>query len=333
MRKDHLIIAGAVLAAALAVFGCRPAHRADDSESKPAAAAGPTLSVTAARVTVKPMRSEILILGTTAAIRHVTLRAPAAGRVVGFDLQSGESVRAGQVIARIVSREVEAAEAGVDVARTIDPKEAQGLARSVKRYTHRPGIPVVAPENAVVAQPLVSSGQTVAYLDPLADLIDPASVYVDASLPIGSAHLVRPGMSAIVTSSLHPGVEFPARVAALSPSFDPKTLTTTARLKFTGKLRPDVIGAPVNVRITTVSVREAIVIPVAALFQDAASGGYYVFVVGADGRAHRTPVSVGIRSRSEVQILRGLKPGEIVITSGGYALSDGLKVRALVPQR
>jgi multidrug efflux pump subunit AcrA (membrane-fusion protein) len=331
--RHNLIIAGAALAAVMLVLGCRPAHRADESESQPAAVSGPTLSVTAARVTVKPMSSEIRILGTTAAIRHVTLRAPAAGRVVGFDLQSGESVRRGQVIARIVSREVEAAEAGLEVAGKIDPKEAEQLARSVKRYTKSPGIAVVSPESAIVARPLVSSGQTVAYLDPLADLIDPASVYVDAALPIGSAHLVTPGMDATVTSSLHPGVEFPARVAALSPSFDPNTLTATARLTFTGKSRPNVIGAPVDIRITTRHVPEAIAIPVAALFQDAAGGGYYVFVAGSDGRAHRTTVGVGIRNPSEVQITRGLSPGEIVITSGGYALSDGLTVRAMVSQQ
>ena len=43
--------------------------------------------------------------------------------------------------------------------------------------------------------------------------------------------------------------------------------------------------------------------------------------------------SVGIRNPSEVQITRGLSPGEIVITSGGYALSDGLTVRAMVSQQ
>ena len=71
-------------------------------------------------------------------------------------------------------------------------------------------------------------------------------------------------------------------------------------------------------------------IPAAALFQDAEHNNFYVFTVGSDGRAHRTVVATGIRNAAEVQVTQGLKPGDLVITSGGYALSDGLQVRASV---
>jgi multidrug efflux pump subunit AcrA (membrane-fusion protein) len=49
--------------------------------------------------------------------------------------------------------------------------------------------------------------------------------------------------------------------------------------------------------------------------------------VGKDDRAHRVPITLGIRNRDQVQVTAGLAPGDLVITSGGYALSDGLKVR------
>ncbi len=45
-----------------------------------------------------------------------------------------------------------------------------------------------------------------------------------------------------------------------------------------------------------------------------------------DGRAHRVPVTLGIRNPEQAQVTAGLAPGDLVITSGGYALSDGLKV-------
>jgi multidrug efflux pump subunit AcrA (membrane-fusion protein) len=86
------------------------------------------------------------------------------------------------------------------------------------------------------------------------------------------------------------------------------------------------------VKITTEYVPDAVIIPAAALFQDAANNGYYVFVAGPDGQAHRATVAVGIRTQSQVQVTSGLKPGQIVITSGGYALSDGLKVNLTVAQ-
>ena len=83
---------------------------------------------------------------------------------------------------------------------------------------------------------------------------------------------------------------------------------------------------------TAVALVRTIVIPSAALFEDAANDSFYVFVAGPDRKAHRTRVTVGIRNSSAVQIISGLTPGQIVITSGGYALSDGLQVKVTVAQ-
>jgi membrane fusion protein, multidrug efflux system len=290
----------------------------------------PVLAVSAARVAVMPMRQEATLLGTTTAMTHVTVRAPSAGRVAGFTLLSGDRVHRGEVIAHIISREQEAAQAGVDVARRIDPREAAALESAVKRYASGPGIPVVAPENAIVAQALVSPDQMVNYLDPLADLIDPKSIYIEAQVPINVLGTIRPGMPATVTSAIRPGRIYPARVVALSPSFATGGTVAPARVEFTGRQRIMESGAAVDVHVTTAFAPAALVIPIAALFRDAARGVNYVFVVGHDGRAHRTVISVGIRNSSFVQVTRGLKSGELVITSGGYALSDGLQVKPTV---
>ena len=51
-----------------------------------------------------------------------------------------------------------------------------------------------------------------------------------------------------------------------------------------------------------------------------------VFVVGADSIAHAKTVAVGIRRGGRAEILRGLRPGERVVTSGAFGLSDGMRV-------
>jgi multidrug efflux pump subunit AcrA (membrane-fusion protein) len=132
-------------------------------------------------------------------------------------------------------------------------------------------------------------------------------------------------MEATVTSPLYPGLDFLARVAGMSPAFSPAGATSPVRLEFSGRERIYESGAPVEVMITIKSAPEAIVIPAAALFEDAANDRFYVFVAGEDGRMHRRTVTVGIRNAAEVQITSGVQAGQIVITSGGYALSDGLK--------
>jgi len=311
------------------VSGCQREEAGDDESTPPAAV---TMSVTGARVVVAPIHSEIRLLGTTVALRHITLRAPTAGRVLGFNLQSGDHVRRGEIVAHILNREVEAAESGVAVARRVDPNEAQTLAATVKRYVRDDGIAVAAPDNAIVAQRLVSNGQVVADLDPLAELIDPRSIYVEAAVPIDDLALIQPGMISTVSWPTQIGVEFPARVAALAPNFTPGGTTASARVEFTGQNRIEQAGAAVEVRVITASFPDAIVIPDSALFEDAAQRGWYVFVRGDDGRAHRETVVVGIRAGNFTQITAGLKPGQVVLTSGGYALSEGIRVDVAVAQ-
>jgi multidrug efflux pump subunit AcrA (membrane-fusion protein) len=332
MRQGlRLSALGAAVALLMAAAGCGKGGSLpqDSQEEQPPV----VMSVTAATVRMAPMREELRLLGTTAAMRHITLRAPAAGRVIGFSLQNGDRVRAGQVVAHLLNREVEAAEQGLEVAQQIDPAEAASMARSVNRYAHDAGIAVTAPEAAVVSQRIVSSGQMVTDLEPLADLIDPRSIYVEAAVPVDDISLVRPGMSATITSPLDPRIDFPARVAALAPNFTQgAAATSSARLEFIGARKISEAGAPVEIRLTIKSAPDAVVIPSAAMFQDAANDTFYVFVAGSDGKAHRTQVAVGIRNPKQVQITSGLSAGQLVITSGGYALSDGLKVKVTVAQ-
>ena len=285
------------------------------------------MAVSVATATVMPMNSSLRALGITVATHHVTIRAPASGRITDMKLKNGDQVRKGQVIGYIVNREIEAAEAGLEVARKLDPQGAAALSDSVNRYSKGRGIPIVAPDSGVVSRPPVTAGQMVADLDPIAELIDPTSIYVEASVPVDEFHFVTPGMPATITCGLRPGVSFAAKVGATIPNFDQSSATAPIRLDFTGSESIPEIGAPVEARIVTKSVPDAIGIPSSALFQDIGENRYHVFVVGADGLAHRVDVTVGIRDKRMAQVVSGLKAGDQVITSGGYALSDGLRVR------
>ncbi len=311
-----------ILAVATLIAGCRGA--ASDDDASPEAAA-PTLAVSVAKVTTAPMNRKLTLLGTTAATHQVILRAPTGGRVIGMNLKIGDTVRKNQQIGRVLSLEVEAARHGLAVAKKIDPQDAPRLEQSVNKYGKGGGIPVIAPEGGVVSAPPVASGQVVAYLDPLADLVDPNTVYVDTAVPAQDVHAISVGMPAIVRSPLKPNVEMPARVAAILPNFNAGSATSPVRIEFTGAERIIEAGAPTEATVITHSVPDAIVIPAAALFQDD-DGSFHVFIVGKDDKAHRVPVTLGIRNRDQAQVTSGLTPGDLVITSGGYALSDGLKV-------
>ena len=93
---------------------------------------------------------------------------------------------------------------------------------------------MIATESGVVSSPPVTSGQVVAYLDPLADLVDPNTVYVESAVPAEDVYAITVGMPAIVKSPLKPNLEMPARVAAILPNFNAGSATSGARIEFTG---------------------------------------------------------------------------------------------------
>jgi membrane fusion protein (multidrug efflux system) len=69
---------------------------------------------------------------------------------------------------------------------------------------------------------------------------------------------------------------------------------------------------------------EALSVPYAALLDD--GGQPFVFVV-ADNVAHRHDVVTGVVGSERIAIIKGLSAGDQVVTQGGTAVDDGMKVR------
>jgi multidrug efflux pump subunit AcrA (membrane-fusion protein) len=89
------------------------------------------------------------------------------------------------------------------------------------------------------------------------------------------------------------------------------------------RLKP---GTTVHVSIVAATIKDAVVAPAAALLP-AADGGTQVMVVGPDAVAHARKIETGVRDGDLVEVVKGLKPGEQVVTVGGLGLQEGAKVR------
>ena len=72
-------------------------------------------------------------------------------------------------------------------------------------------------------------------------------------------------------------------------------------------------GMSADVEIVAGEAKNALLVPAQAL-RELAPGSYAVFVVGADNQLKLTPVTVGLRDFANVQILSGLKAGDVVST-------------------
>ncbi len=87
-------------------------------------------------------------------------------------------------------------------------------------------------------------------------------------------------------------------------------------------------GAAVHVSIVTEIIKNAMLVPVAAILPGE-TGGTAVLVVDSDAIAHRRAVQLGVRQGDKVQMLSGVLPREDVVVVGGLGVDDKAKVKVV----
>jgi multidrug efflux system membrane fusion protein len=113
-------------------------------------------------------------------------------------------------------------------------------------------------------------------------------------------------------------------LTVLDNQVDPTTGTIKLKAVFPNTRHRLWPGGFVTVRLRTETVRDAVVVPQAAIQRG--PRGPYVFVVTAGATAQRRPVSIAYEDRQGTVIASGLRGGETVVTDGASRLSDGTKV-------
>ncbi|RIA45770.1 membrane fusion protein (multidrug efflux system) [Hephaestia caeni] len=212
-----------------------------------------------------------------------------------------------------------ASDADVETARAT-AQSADALARSMRTRTS--GLTLRAPAAGVVQaiahQPgdLVPAGTSVATIARLGDLR--AHFGVDP----GVARQIRPGapIRVMVTNSAAP---IEVTVQSVDPVVDPQTRLASLYARLPGDAGL-AAGETLSGTIDTGAVGNALTVPYAALLDD--GGQPYVYVV-AGGVAHRHDVDTDVASGDRIAIIKGVRAGEKVVTQGGTALEDGMKVR------
>jgi RND family efflux transporter MFP subunit len=129
-----------------------------------------------------------------------------------------------------------------------------------------------------------------------------------------------------------PGLETPVkgRVSLVSPALDPGSTTIEVWVEAS---KPDPAlkpGMSVEVAMTAKTVKDAVVVPAAAVFKNA-DGADYVLIAGTDKKAHVKTVQLGVRNSGLAQIVTGVSLNDSIITTGGYALPDGTQIKVEAP--
>jgi HlyD family secretion protein len=192
-------------------------------------------------------------------------------------------------------------------------RERQGyVVANLKRRVDE--LAVRSPVNGIVASLAAAEKTSVAENAPLLMVVDLSAFEVEFQVADVYARDIKPGMEAEISLD---GREHKGLVTAISPEV--RSGQVTGRVKFAGEqpagLRQSQRG---SVRIVIEQRAKARTFERSA---DIATGTRAVYVVDGD-RAVLTPVELGAASVGEIEVLKGLEPGDQVIVSGAGDMND-----------
>jgi Cu(I)/Ag(I) efflux system membrane fusion protein len=184
-------------------------------------------------------------------------------------------------------------------------------------------IKIVSPSDGVVLARGVSPGLKFDRGFEFFRIADLRKVWVLADVFLQDARHVRAGLRAEV-SVPEQQVTLAATVTEILPQFDAATRTLKVRLALDNPgfaLRPDMF-VDVTVRV---DLPAGVVVPSGAIVDSGLVK--WVYVQAGDGVFEPRAVETGWRAGDQVEVVKGLRPGELVVTSGTFFLDSETRMR------
>jgi RND family efflux transporter MFP subunit len=191
---------------------------------------------------------------------------------------------------------------------------AQNLARADVR----------PPTPGVVNTKTVETGRFVKTGDVLATLVDVSRLRLRFRISEAESLRARVGQSVRFRVASLGSREFMATIYHVGDVADPGTrqVEVLAWVKNPGELKP---GFFAEVTLASETRPNALVVPEGAV--QASEKGFVTYVV-EDGKARLRPIQIGLRTGTgHVEILSGVKPGDVVVVEGSDRLTEGLSVQ------
>jgi membrane fusion protein (multidrug efflux system) len=357
MRKRMLLMFLAV-ATVLGAIGLVKFRQIQAAIAQSSSFEPPPEAVTTVIARPQEWRSSLGAIGSVTAVQGVVVSADLPGLVATIDFDSGDRVRAGDVLVRLDTKQekaqLAAAEARRELARLnldrirglrdkgvasqaecdaaiaeFDQAEASvgEIRATIERKTIRAPFSGVLGLRAVNLGQYLTSGQAVAPLQSL----DP--VYVNFSVPQQDLGQVPVGAEVRVSADGLADGPLTGRVTAIDSVVDESTRNVQVQATLANPRLPLRPGMFVKAEVVLDAASRVIPIPASSIHY--APYGDSVFVVeeleGQNGRTYRGVrqqfVRLGPSRGDQIAILSGLDPGAEIVTSGTFKLRNGAAVQ------
>ena len=305
----------------------------------------PAVAVKTQAAVIQPHIATEEVVGTVRSKLRAAVEPKVSGRVLEYTAVPGEMVKAGDLLATLDAREIQArldqAKAVLDQARRdfarqekliatnattrqeFDAAQARvnvGEAAVAEAETMMSYARVTAPFDGVVTRKLADVGDLAMPGKPLLEIEAPTDLRFEADLPEALLGSVKLGarMQVKVSSVTDP---LEAVVSEIAPVADPMSRTFLVKLDLpaAGGLRTGQFGR-VSVPVAEVML---LLVPQSAVMK---RGQMELVFVVKDDRAALRLVKTGKALNGQVEVLSGLEEGEQVVIGDSSTLADGQPV-------
>ncbi|MGH7720435.1 MAG: efflux RND transporter periplasmic adaptor subunit [Gemmatimonadaceae bacterium] len=363
-RAGRSALAGIIAAGTIALGACgggQDASAAATARDTTTMLIGPEA---VAVVEMKPISSGPEISGSIAPELEATVRAEVAGPVLQTYAEAGETVRRGELLARIddtalrdsylsAQSAVRAAEQAAQVARrnaersarleeagaiaerdleqansnatTAASQLADARARLVLAQEQLQKTRVRAPFAGIVSERNVSAGDAVQPGGEMFSVVDPSTMRLEASVPAEQLDALRVGAPVDFTVNAFPGRTFTGKVTRINPTADPATRQVRILVSLPNAEQRLVAGLFAEGRVSS-ETRNGLVAPTGAVDQ---RGLRPTVVRVKNGQVEAVEVELGLRdTKSEtVEITEGVVQGDTLLLGAARGISAGTRVR------
>ena len=302
-----------------------------------------TLNINAEVLKYQSLTDKIMSTGSTLPDEEVDLAFESSGKVVAIYFTEGTHVKAGDLLAKINDKPLEAqvplAKDRVYRQRTLLEKDAvsqEAYEQVATEYEKlMADIELVkaniaqtelrAPFDGIIGLRSVSEGAYVTSSSSvIAKLTKISPLKIEFSIPESYAAEVQDGTPILFRMEKNGMMQnYKATVYAVESKVDMATRTLKVRATYPNPGENILPGRYTSVEISKREIKDALAIPSEAVIPEMGKDIVYLY---KNGVAEPQEITIGIRTESRVQVLQGLNVGDTLITSGVMQLRTGMKV-------
>jgi membrane fusion protein (multidrug efflux system) len=356
MAKRTLAMAGAALGV-VGVIGAFKLHSLHAVQERMARSVAPPATVSTEIAPLRVWRRQFHAVGTLAAVQGVTVSSQIEGTVAKIAFESGQHANQGDLLIQqdvstdeaqlagleaqsnlavlTLNRQTELREKATNSQADLDSAVAQSRAAEAAVQTERAVIgkkTIRAPFSGRLGIRQVNLGQFLPAGGSIVDLQSLDPIYVNFTLPQQDVGELHAGQAVRMTVDAYPHAVFEGQINALNSSVDGATRNIPIQATVPNRDGRLIPGMFASVEIVLSAEDKFVTLPESAIVYNPYGNAVYVIrrskteAGGEALEARQQFVTLGATLGDLVAILKGVAPGDEVVTAGQLKLHNGSTV-------